>query len=141
MIYVVRLGYVNTKDGFPQFGVEAIVSHDHGRTWDLDHKYILHAWVSNQKGENAWWPSSQATSSQLLPDGSIITAFGTGYRITTEEAPPSPRDVGLVRWRLSTGPVNSDTTIRDAAIDSELRNLFDPSPDLHLVNELRDETP
>jgi len=38
MTYVVRKGgYVDSKDGFPQFGVEAIVSHDHGRTWDLDH--------------------------------------------------------------------------------------------------------
>ena len=126
MTYVVRLGYVDTKEGFRQFGVEAIVSHDHGRTWDFDHKYILHNWVSNQKGENAWWPSSQATSSQLLPDGSIITAFGTGYRIKTDEQ--APRDVGLVRWRLNTGPVNTDTTIRDAAFNSELRNLFDPSP-------------
>jgi len=126
MTYVVRLGYVDTKEGFRQFGVEAIVSHDHGRTWDFDHKYILHNWVSNQKGEDAWMPSSQATSSQLLPDGSIITAFGTGYRVKTDEQ--APRDVGLVRWRLNTGPVNTDTTIRDAACDSELRNLFDPSP-------------
>ena len=86
----------------------------------------LHAWTGNQTDENAWWPSSQSTSSQLLPDGSIITAFGTGYRIRTDEQ--APRDVGLVRWRLNTGPVNSDTTIRDAAIDSDLRNVFDPLP-------------
>ena len=125
MTYVVRLGYVNTKDGFRQFGVEAIVSHDHGRTWDLDHKYILHAWASNQKGKHAWWPSSQATSSQLLPDGSIITAFGTGYRIRSDVQ--APRDIGLVQWRRNTGPVNTDTTIRDAAFDSDLRNIFDPS--------------
>ena len=127
MTYVVRLGYVDSKDGFPQFGIEAVVSHDHGLTWDLDHKYILHAWVGALKGPDRWWPSSQSTSSQLLPDGSIITAFGTGYRITTEEAPPSPRDVGLVRWKLNTGPVNTDTTIRDAAFDSKLRNIFDPT--------------
>ena len=126
MTYVVRLGYVDSKDGFRQFGVEAIVSHDHGRTWDLDHKYILHAWVGDIKGENAWWPSSQATSSRLLPDGSIITVFGTGYRIHSDEQ--APRDVGLVRWRLNTDPVNTDTTIRDAAFDSDLRNVFDPSP-------------
>ena len=126
MIYVVRLGYVNTKDGFPQFGVEAIVSHDHGRTWDLDHKYILHAWAGALKGPDAWWPSSQATSSQLLPDESIITAFGTGYRIKTDEQ--APRDVGLVQWRPNSGPVNSDTTIREAPFESELRNIYDPSP-------------
>ena len=124
MTYVVRLGYTDSKDGFRRFGIEAIVSHDHGRTWDLDHKYILHSWTGNQKGENAWWPSSQQTSSQLLPDGSIITVFGTGYRIRKDEQ--APRDVGLVRWRLNTGPVNGDTTIRDAAFDSDLRNVFDP---------------
>jgi hypothetical protein len=124
MTYVVRLGYIDSKDGFRQFGVEAVVSHDHGRTWDLDHKYILHAWVGNRKGPNAWWPSSQSTASRLLPDGSIITAFGTGYRIGEWQA---PRDVGLVRWRLNTGTVNTDTTIRDAAFDSDLRNIFDPS--------------
>ena len=126
MTHVVRLGYLDTKDGFPQFGIEAVVSHDHGRTWDLDHKYILHAWIGNRKrtDPNAWWPSSQSTSSILLPDGSIITAFGTGYRIEEEQA---PRDVGLVRWQLNTGPVNTDSTIRDAAFDSDLRNIFDPS--------------
>ena len=70
-------------------------------------------------------PSSQATSSQLLPDGSILTAFGTGYRVHAEGQ--APRDVGLVRWRPNTGAVNSDTTIRDAGIHSDLRNIFDPS--------------
>ena len=30
-------GYVNTPDGFPQFGIEAMFSRDNGRTWDLDH--------------------------------------------------------------------------------------------------------
>jgi hypothetical protein len=61
----------------------------------------------------------------LLPDGSIITVFGIGYRIHTDEQ--APRVVGLVCWRLNTGPVNTDTTIRDAAFDSDLRNIFDPS--------------
>ena len=126
MTYVVRLGYVDSKNGFRQFGVEAIVSHDHGHTWDLDHKYILHTWVGNRKGRKAWWPSSQATSSCLLPDGSIITTFGTGYRIQEEEQ--APRDVGLLRWRLNTEPANSDRTIRDSPFNSNLRNIFDPSP-------------
>jgi len=34
MTYVVRLGYPATHEGFPQFGVEALVSHDNGKTWD-----------------------------------------------------------------------------------------------------------
>lgn len=32
MTYVVRKGYVNTADGFPQFGIEAVVSRDNGQT-------------------------------------------------------------------------------------------------------------
>ena len=44
MTYVVRLGYVDDRNGFPQFGIEAIVSHDHGVTWDLDHCYLLRVW-------------------------------------------------------------------------------------------------
>jgi hypothetical protein len=136
MTYVVRKGYVNTADGYPQFGVEAVVSHDNGQTWDLDHRYLLHTWVGNRKrtsvnenqpGPQAWWASSQATSSVLLPDGAIITAFGTGYR--SQPGPnnqATPRDVGLVLWRLGDQPVNGDRTLRDAPFDSTLRNVFDP---------------
>ena len=43
MIYASRMGYVETPNGYPQFGVEAVVSHDHGEIWDLDHRYILAA--------------------------------------------------------------------------------------------------
>ena len=130
MTYVVREGYVDTDDGFPRFGIEAVVSHDHGHTWDLDHRYLLHTWVGNRKRSMRynWWPSSQCTSSVLLPDGSILTAFGTGYRSGPGERVMkhfSPRDVGLVRWRVNSGPINDDRTIRDAPFDSELRNVFE----------------
>ncbi|MBN2296465.1 MAG: exo-alpha-sialidase, partial [Pirellulales bacterium] len=66
MTYVVRKGYLDTPDGFPQFGIEAVVSADNGRNWDLDHKYILHTWSGSRKDKNKWWPSSQATSTLLL---------------------------------------------------------------------------
>jgi hypothetical protein len=127
MTYVVRLGYVDDRNGFPQFGIEAVVSHDHGITWDLDHRYLLHVWSGKRKGRTYWWPSSQATSSTLLSDGAILTAFGTGYRIQAgPDSPQAPRDVGLIKWRLNTKPVNSERTVRDAAFDSDLRNVFDP---------------
>ena len=128
MTYVVRLGYVDDRNGFPQFGIEAIVSHDHGVTWDLDHRYLLHVWSGKRTGDTYWWPSSQSTSSTLLPDGTILTAFGTGYRIRAgEDSPQAPRDVGLVSWRLNLEPVNTESTIRDTPFDSDLRNVFDPS--------------
>lgn len=130
MTYVVRLGYVVAPNGMPQFGIEAVTSHDHGATWDLDHRYILHCWVGNRPASdtNAWWASSQATSSVLLPDGSVLTAFGTGYRSHPGAAAnqPTPRDVGLVLWRLGEHPLNGDQTIRSAPVDSDLRNLFNP---------------
>ena len=101
MTYVVRLGYPDTADGFPQFGIEAVVSHNNGQTWDLDHRYVLTSWHGNRKGPNRWWASSQSTSSVLLPDRSILTAFGTGYRSQPDEnGRPAPRDVGLVLWRI-----------------------------------------
>ena len=129
MTYVVRLGYVDDQDGFPQFGIEAVVSHDHGATWDLDHRYLLHVWSGKRKGESYWWPSSQATSSTRSRDGSITTAFGTGYRIQAgKESPQAPRDAGLIQWRLNRKPGNADREIRDAAFDSDLRNVFDPKP-------------
>jgi len=129
MTYVVRRGYVRDPTGLKQFGIEAVVSHDHGQTWDLDHRYLLHTWKANRLNHhNDWWASSQGTASVLLPDGSILTAFGTGYR--SEEGPdgePIPRDVGLVLWRLGDQPLNDDRTIRDAPFDSDIRNVFDPA--------------
>lgn len=129
MTYVVRKGYVDTPDGFPQFGVEAILSADHGRTWDLDHRYILNAWKGNRLGENKWWASCQATSTVLLPDGALLTAFGTGYRSEPDAGGgnPSPRDAGLVLWRLSDAALESTDTVRGAPADSDTRNIFDPA--------------
>jgi len=111
MAYVVRLGYPDTDDGYPQFGIEGVVSRDHGETWDMDRRYILSAWRGNRKGPaspaeklsaGAWQASSQGTSTLLLPDGSLLTAYGTGYRQQEKGWEPhyGPRDIGLVRWRL-----------------------------------------
>ena len=100
MTYVVRLGYPRDAEGFPQFGIEAVLSRDHGASWDLPHRFVLAKWSGNRTGANEWWPSSQATSTVLLPDGYLLTAFGTGYRSQPNAQGQSvPRDVGLVRWR------------------------------------------
>jgi hypothetical protein len=130
MTYVVRKGYPDTDDGYPQFGIEAIVSHDNGQTWDLDHRYILSYWKGIRKGPNAWYSSSQATSTVILPDGSLLTTFGTGYRAvdSTGKGRPIPRDVGLINWNVNDGPVNPDMTITNAPFDSDLRNEFNPDP-------------
>ncbi len=128
MSYVVRLGYKRADDGFPQFGVEAVVSRDNGKTWDLDHKYILSSWKGNHTGPDEWWASSQATSTVLLPDGSLLTAYGTGYRgLPVPGGQYSPRDVGIVHWQLNHKGLNKTKTIQNAPWDSDLRNQFDPS--------------
>ena len=100
MPYVVRIGYPCNADGFPSFGIEAIVSRDHGVTWDIEHRIILDEWTGIIRGHDSWWPSPQSTSSVLLPDGSILTAYGRAYRCV---AKGPPRDIGLVKWRLDCG--------------------------------------
>lgn len=99
MTYVVRLGYPNTPQGLPQFGVEALVSTDRGQTWDFDHRYILAVWAGNLKDERSWFCSVQSTSTVRLPDGTLLTAFGTGFT-NDEHSPRCKMDVALVRWRL-----------------------------------------
>ncbi len=128
MTYVVRLGYTAAADGLPQFGVEAVVSRDNGKTWDLDHKFLLASWKGNRTGENAWWASSQSTSTVILPGGDLLTVFGTGYRSQPGPVNFTPRDIGLVRWKLNNKGLNKDRTIRDAPWDSEARNVFNPEP-------------
>ncbi len=97
MTYVVRIGYPYNVDGFPTFGIEAIVSRDHAVTWDLEHRLILDEWTGIIRGHDSWWPSPQSTSSLLLPDGSILTAYGRAYRCVPKGP---PRDIGLLKWRL-----------------------------------------
>jgi len=99
MTYVVRLGYPDTPQGLPQFGVEAMVSTDRGQTWDFDHRYVLAVWVGNLQGERSWFCSVQSTSTVRLPDGTLLTAFGTGFT-NDERATRCKMDVALVRWRL-----------------------------------------
>ena len=92
---------------------------------DLDHKYILAYWTGRISGSNAWWGLSQTTSTVRLPDGSLLTVFGTGFRNESSQ-PLCKMDVGLVRWRVSDKPVNADRSLRDALFDSESRNKFEP---------------
>lgn len=128
MSYVVRRGYADAADGYPQFGVEAVVSHDNGQTWDLDHRYILATWKGTVLGGNSWWSGPFSSSSVLLPDGSILTGYGNGYRVNPNPAvagQPTPRDIGLVKWRLNSRGLNKDHITSDAPFDSEFRNKFD----------------
>ena len=124
MTYVVRNGYVAGKDGLCRFGIEAVVSTDDGKTWDLDHKYILASNHSPMTGNRENWGSPQSTSNVLLPDGSLLTVFGTGVRNVPAQT-IWKMDVALVKWRLCGKPVNAEDTLRKAPYQSDLRNKFD----------------
>ena len=90
-----------TLDHYAGLGIS--ISKDDGSTWS-----------GKRKGETYWWPSSQATCSTLLPDGAILTAFGTGYRIPAgKQSPQAPRDAGLVEWRLNTCLLYTSPSPRD----------------------------
>ncbi len=125
MTYVVRLGYTRDKEGFMRFGVEAIISKDNGKTWDIDHRIVLATWTGDIKGDNAWFSGTQSSSTVQLPDDTIVTAFGTGFRNVTDTN-HCLMDVALVRWKLPNNPINNDSTLRDAPFDSETRNLLPP---------------
>jgi hypothetical protein len=99
MSYVVRLGYPDTVDGYPQFGVEAVLSNDNGQTWDLEHRYILATWTGSIRGEDGWYCGVQSSSTVRLPEGTLLTAFGAGFR-NMPGANTCRMDVVLVKWRL-----------------------------------------
>lgn len=75
---------------FP-FGAQAVLSADEGRTWDVDHPYII-SWFS-------WNSSCGYPHSVEMPDGSILTAYTTrrypGDRDEEEELFSE-----VVRWQL-----------------------------------------
>ena len=98
LIYVVRKGYPKHPSGYDQYGIEAVVSRNNGQSWDLERPYVLDIWQALRKDDNAWWASCQGTSSLVLPDGDILTSYAGGFRARDGYF---PRDVGLVRWRIT----------------------------------------
>jgi hypothetical protein len=102
MTYVVRIGYPYNVDGFPQFGIEAVVSRDHGQTWDLEHRLILDEWTGLLRGHCAWYPSPQSTSTVLLPDNSLLTVYGRAVDCPSnpDGSIGAPRDIGVLKWTL-----------------------------------------
>jgi len=118
MSYNVRRGYPDAPGGYPQFGAEAVVSHDNGRTWDIDHRYILHVYEGNVPARDFWsfQGATSNASTAILPDGTLLTAFNMEYT-----------KIGLVKWKLNDKGVNKDKTYAKAPYDSVLRNEFDPA--------------
>jgi hypothetical protein len=112
MTYAVRIAnqandpyrWPDTADGYPRFGVEAVVSTDAGVTWDVEHRYILYQYVGTRPfSDPGWfWNITQQVSTVVLANGDLLTTFGTWYRTSRDGSIPmrSPRDTGLIRWSL-----------------------------------------
>ncbi len=100
MTYVVREGYPDNADGFPRYGIEAVESRDGGKSWNSAEPYRLAEFTAEQlRGADRWAASTQSTSSVLLPDGEILTVFGTAHRaVFGPGGRQMPRDLGLIRW-------------------------------------------
>ena len=64
LTYAARMGEL---DGMIYHGIEAVISGDHGKTWDWDKRFILFRWAMHQ--------SMHSPCSLQLADGRILTLF------------------------------------------------------------------
>ena len=64
MTYAARMGEL---EGKIYHGIEAVISRDHGRTWDWDRRFTLFRWAMHQ--------TMHSPCSQQLTDGRILTVF------------------------------------------------------------------
>ncbi|NLR56828.1 hypothetical protein HGH93_01855 [Chitinophaga polysaccharea] len=111
MTYAVRVGgarngiddnFSNSPDGYPYYGIEAILSTDNGATWNINKRYIISRWKGNLPltNPNYCYRSCQSTSTVQLPDGTLLTAYGTGRYRTTSGNGEWFMDTDVVRWKV-----------------------------------------
>jgi len=79
LTYAVRMGDL---DGFLYHGIEAVLSHDNGKTWGWDSRFILFRWPMHQ--------TMHSPVSVQLSDGRILTVF-----LYTYDAPWGKGAIGL----------------------------------------------
>ena len=99
MTYVVRMGYDDTPEGLPRSGIEAVVSRDHGQTWDLRDRNVLDKWLGeweDQPGGKIKLMAPNETNTVLLRDGSLMTSFERGFQDANGKY---RRILKLVHWR------------------------------------------
>lgn len=110
MTYAVRKGgclgasdnFSDSIDGYPYYGIEAVISNDDGKTWDVNSRYVLSRWKGNipLSEQRYFFRSSQSTSTIQLSDGTLLTSYGTGrYRTGNTSKADWFMDIDLVRWR------------------------------------------
>ena len=75
MTVIQRLDIRDGKLASYQRGCDALISHDHGQTWNLDRMYILDDWSYNNPAQ--WYECvSGHLYSTSMGDGSVLTAYG-----------------------------------------------------------------
>ena len=90
MTVIRRLDIRGGKFASYRRGCDALVSHDHGQTWNLDRMYILDDWSYNNPAQ--WYECvSGHLYSTSLGDGSVLTAYGH-----------YPNGGVLIKWRPET---------------------------------------
>ncbi len=88
MTVTVRIDLENGELASYRRGCEAIVSRDHGVTWEHDRKFILDQWEFHDPAHPAIGPCGHLYS-VVLDDGSILTAHNN-YLVTM---------ASLIRWQ------------------------------------------
>ncbi len=88
MTLIVRVDVQNGKLASYRRGLEAIVSRDHGHTWDVAGKYVLDAFTFLDPKQ---WFNGECghLSSALLDDGSILSCYANYLT----------KGVSLIRWK------------------------------------------
>ena len=61
------------------------------------------------------------------PVEALLPAYRAQDQLGTDPTKPFPRDIALVKWQVNEKGLNDETTIADAPLDSDLRNVFDPN--------------
>jgi len=88
MTYIVRVDVRDGRLASYRRGCEALVSRDHGKTWDPARRYVLDEF---EYYDGAKWFSGETghLASTLLPDGRVLTAYGKYFT----------RGACLIRWQ------------------------------------------
>lgn len=88
MTYIVRADVRDGQLASLRRGCEAVFSHDNGLTWDTGRTVVLDEY---EFFDGCKWYNGESghLSSTLLPDGSILTAYGNYLS----------KGIGLIRWQ------------------------------------------
>ncbi|MEO1995173.1 MAG: hypothetical protein ABGZ17_07855, partial [Planctomycetaceae bacterium] len=94
---VVRDDMSGVKQASLRRGCDAVVSRDHGRTWNLKRRYELDAF--RYEREDGYWVDGKCghIAAAALPDGQIISAYGHYLKAAAV----------LVKWRPDAEPAVS----------------------------------